>query len=146
MQLITGSCHCHNISIELEWPTDDGRLEVRACSCTFCRRHVGEYISHRDARLRATIADETALSKYRFGTGTAEFQVCARCGVVPFVTSEINGQVYAVVNVNSFDDLGRFRLATTITDFDGETTESRLVRRRSTWIPEVVIDLAEVEG
>ena len=139
MQRIQGACHCQNITFELDWPLDEVQVPVRACSCSFCRKHVAEYASHREASLRATVADESLLTRYRFGTGTSEFFVCSRCGVVPFATSSIDGTLYAVVNVNSFADLMRFRFMTTITDFDGEDPERRLERRRRTWIPNVTV-------
>ena len=62
-----------------------------------------------------------------------------RCGAVPFVTSMIQGRLYAVVNANTFEvvDRGLFRSA--VTSFDGETPENRLERRRRTWIPNVTI-------
>jgi hypothetical protein len=43
---------------------------------------------------------------------------------------------YAVVNVNTFDDLDRSQLVETATDFEGETTVQRLARRRRNWTPE----------
>jgi hypothetical protein len=139
MQTIKGGCHCGNIRFVLEWPLDDHQLSVRACSCSFCRAHVAEYVSHRDARLAVTVDDGSRVSKYRFATETADFLVCSRCGVVPLVLSSIEGRLYAVVNVNACADLAAFRLTTTITDFDGEDPSARLRRRQQSWIPEVEI-------
>lgn len=139
MQLIQGACHCRNITYDLEWPLDDVLLPVRACGCSFCRKHVAEYTSHPEASLSATVAEPSLLTRYRFGTETADFFVCARCGVVPLVTSLVAGVLYGVVNVNSFADLMRFRFMTTITDFEGEDLNARLERRRRTWIPNVVV-------
>lgn len=79
------------------------------------------------------------MSRYSFATRTAQFVICSRCGVVPFVTSEISGRLYAVVNVNTFEDVDRARFETAATDFDGETTNSRLARRTRSWIPAVTI-------
>jgi hypothetical protein len=45
---------------------------------------------------------------------------------------------YAVVNVNTFDDVDRTQLVQTATDFEGETRENRLDRRRRNWTPEAV--------
>jgi hypothetical protein len=87
------------------------------------------------------IRDELQVSKYRFGTGTADFFVCSRCGAVPFVTSEINGCLYAVVNVNTFEGVDRSVLQPSVSDFDGEDTTSRLARRARTWIPHVEITI-----
>ncbi len=75
------------------------------------------------------------VNRYRFGTETADFYICTRCGVAPIVTSEIDGSGYAVVNVNCFDDVDPAELDESPTDFDGEGTEDRLARRQRNWSP-----------
>lgn len=137
---IEGRCHCGNVTYVFHWPGDESVIPVRSCGCTFCVKHGGTYTSHRDAKLVAVIRDEASVSKYRFGTNTADFFVCSRCGTVPFVTSEIHGRIFAVVNVNTFEGVDRTILKQSATDFDGEDTESRLDRRRRTWIPNVAIE------
>jgi len=52
------------------------------------------------------------------------------------VTCTIEGARYAVLNVNTFEDIDRSQLVVTPTNFDGETTENRLARRRRNWTPE----------
>jgi hypothetical protein len=52
-----------------------------------------------------TVKDRIRVSKYAFGTKTAEFHVCTACGVVPVVTSRIDGGLYAVVSVNAFENV-----------------------------------------
>ncbi len=136
---IEGKCHCGNITYVLQWPGAGTNIPVRACSCTFCTKHGGVYTSHGDAVLAAVVHDEGLVSRYRFGTETAEFYLCSRCGVVPFVTSRIEDNLYAVVNVNSFEGIDPSCFSRTVTDFDGETTESRLDRRKRNWIPSVTI-------
>ena len=139
---IEGKCHCGTISYVLDWPGDGGDIVVRACGCTFCTKHGGAWTSHRDAELAAVIRDQSVLSKYRFGTGTAEFYVCARCGAVPLVTSTIDDHLYAVVNANTFDGINLSALARTATDFDGEAAGDRLERRKRNWIRTVRIAFA----
>lgn len=85
------------------------------------------------------VANSAALSKYSFATRTADFFVCASCGVVPLVLSEIRGKTYAVVNVNAFDDKGSLAFSSTTTDFDGEVEAARLQRRERNWIPNVSV-------
>ncbi len=136
---IEGKCHCGVITFVLQWPGEGTTIPVRACSCTFCTKHGGVYTSHRDAELAAVLHDEALVSRYRFGTETADFYLCSRCGVVPFVTSAIEDNLYAVVNVNSFEDIDPSRFSRAVADFDGETTESRLDRRKRNWIPSVTV-------
>ena len=84
-----------------------------------------------------TVQDRAALSEYLFGTRTATFHVCARCGVPPVVTSEIEGRLYAVVNVNTFTNVPASMLRRGPASFEGEETSSRLARRQRNWIREV---------
>ena len=79
------------------------------------------------------------VARYAFGTETAQFLVCARCGVAPVVTSQIEGQMFAVVNVNTFDNVERSRIQAQPASFEGEDLASRLERRRRHWIPDVVL-------
>ena len=81
--------------------------------------------------------DAAAHARYRFETATADFHVCARCGAVPLVISEIDGGVYAVVNVNTFENVEPSRLRHAEVRFDGEETDARLARRRRGWIGRV---------
>jgi hypothetical protein len=50
----------------------------------------------------------------------------------------IEGIRYAVFNVNTFEDVDRSQLVETVTNFEGETTESRLARRQRNWTPEAI--------
>lgn len=134
---IIGSCHCRNIRFELAWPDDAPQIGVRECDCSFCQKHGGKWTSHRDAELDVQIDDASKVSKYRFGTGTAEFQFCSVCGAVPFVVSEIEKHLYAVVNTNTFEPNDGISFTHSTTDFDDEDVGSRLKRRAQNWIPTV---------
>jgi hypothetical protein len=136
---IEGSCHCGNIRYTLDWPGDASDIKLRACGCSFCTKHGGSWTSDRDSELVAEVSDASLVSKYRFGTKTADFYVCARCGAVPFVTSAIDDRLYAVVNANTFEGIDPSSLARTATSFDGEGAGERLDRRKRNWIPTVRI-------
>ena len=142
--VINGKCHCGNIAFVLDWPGAGAEIVARACSCTFCVKHGGAWTSNRDARLSVTLHSPTLVSKYAFGTKTATFYVCARCGAVPFVTSEIANRLYAVVNVNTFEVLDSLLLSRRPVSFDGEEQESRLARREKNWIADVQISESRV--
>jgi hypothetical protein len=135
--LINGRCHCGNIAFVLEWDDGGADIPARACGCTFCVKHGGVWTSNRRARLDVAIADPAAVSRYEFGTRTATFHVCARCGVVPVVTSDIGGRRYGVVNVNAFDGVDASRLRRSSANFDDEDADARLARRERNWIPDV---------
>ena len=132
---LNGSCHCGNIRVTLDWPDSGKTIPVRACSCSMCTKHRAVWTSHPDGRFHLTVADGFQVKIYRFGTRTADFHVCLTCGVVPIATCMIEGMQYAVINVNTFDDVARADLVESATDFEGETTDNRLARRRRNWTP-----------
>jgi hypothetical protein len=142
--LIHGKCHCGNIALELEWAGDPVAIPARACGCSFCLRHGGVWTSDPQSRLAVTIHNEALVSKYAFGTKTATFYVCARCGTVPVVTSEVDNHLYAVVNVNALDDVDPASLRRAAANFDGEDIASRLARRTGNWIADVRFTPADV--
>jgi hypothetical protein len=134
---IQGSCHCGNISFGLRWEPQPTEIPARACGCTFCAKHGGVWTSCPSGALAVTIREPTLVSKYSFGTSTAQFHICARCGIAPVVTSEIDHRLYAVVSVNAFNNVPQSLLRRSAADFDGENVESRLARRKRGWIPDV---------
>ncbi len=136
--LINGKCHCGNIAFSLAWEPDPAEIPARACTCSFCAKHGGVWTSNPRGRLAVRVADPSAVSRYRFGTRSAEFHICSRCGVVPVVTSDIDGRVYGVVSVNAFEGIDPSKLRRTAASFDGEGVDSRLERRQRSWIPDVV--------
>jgi hypothetical protein len=139
---ISGKCHCGNIAFELQWDESPPKIPARACGCSFCVKHGGIWTSNPKSRLAVVIREPSLVSKYIFGSRTATFHVCARCGTVPLVTSEIANRLYAVVNVNALDNIEESWLDRAAANFEGEDVESRLARRKRNWIADVRI----VEG
>lgn len=135
--LMQGNCHCGNIAFSLAWEPDPTEIPARACTCSFCTKHGGVWTSNPDAALRVVVNQPSLVSRYTFGTGTAEFLVCARCGIVPVVTSRIDGHLYAVVNVNAFEGVDPTLLRRGSVDCNGEAEASRLARRKHNWIAKV---------
>src|ERR1700741_1930816 len=135
--LINGKCHCGNISFVLDWSPEPTQIPARACSCTFCSKHGGIWTSCPTGSLKVNVRDPTRVSRYAFGTETAEFHICARCGIVPVVTSRIEGHLYAVVSVNAFEGIDPGLLQRAAASFDGETEDTRLARRKRNWIAAV---------
>jgi hypothetical protein len=123
------------VRVRLDWPLSGQAIPVRACGCALCTKHKAAWTSHPEGRFQLAIADPAQVKRYRFGTKTADFHVCLTCGVMPIATCSIDGTPYAVINVNTFDDVDRTELVEATTDFDGETTEDRLARRRRNWTP-----------
>jgi hypothetical protein len=135
--VLHGACHCRNITFALTWEPNPAEIPARACTCSFCAKHGGVWTAYPRGFLRVKVADPALVSRYSFETRTAEFHVCSKCGVVPVATSRIDGRVYAVVNVNTFEDIGPSLLRSSPASFDGEDEASRLERRTRNWIGDV---------
>jgi len=135
--VVRGRCHCGNISFALDWDPDPAEIPARACGCTFCRKHGGVWTSNPSGRLTVGVREPEQVTKYAFGTQTAHFHVCGRCGVVPVVTSEIDGGLYAVVSVNAFEGVDPALIKPAPVSFEGEDEGSRLARRKRSWIGDV---------
>jgi hypothetical protein len=135
--MIHGRCHCGNIAFSLTWDPDPGEIPARACDCSFCVKHGGVWTSNPGGALQVRVEDPALVSRYAFGTKTADFHVCTRCGIVPVVTSRIDGRLYAVVSVNAFEGVDPSRLRRMPMHFEGEGEDSRLARRKRNWIGKV---------
>lgn len=142
--LLHGSCHCRNLSFQLDWTPDPVTIPARACTCSFCRKHGGVWTSCPTGVLKVRVEDPQAMSVYTFGTGTADFHVCAQCGAVPVVSSRIEGRLHAVVSVNALDDVDPGLLLHAPADFDGEAPAARLARRARNWIARVEFAVGKV--
>ena len=137
-----GRCHCGNIAFDLSWDPAPAEIPARACGCSFCVKHGGVWTSNPAGSLRVVLRDPAAVTRYAFGTRTADFLVCGRCGVVPVVTSRIADRLYAVVSVNALEGVDPALLRRSPVSFEGEEETARLARRARHWIARVEI----VEG
>lgn len=135
-QRFHGSCHCGNIRFWFDWPGQTATIPIRACGCSFCQKHGAVWTSNPNGQFQLTIDDPAQAVAYQFGTKTADFHLCTACGVPPIVTCTMAGRRYAVLNVNTFNDVDAAIFDRSPTDFDGETVDSRLDRRQRNWTPE----------
>jgi len=60
----TGGCHCGNIEIELTTDIPPSEIEIRACQCSFCRKHNSRTVS--DPHGQVSIRLEDRYRTYRF--------------------------------------------------------------------------------
>jgi hypothetical protein len=134
MAAIAGKCHCGNIGFTLRYPEAEPKIAARACGCGFCVKHGGVWTSRPDLELDVKVNDPAAVSRYRFGTATADFLICTRCGVPPLVTCDIDGRTHAVVNVSTFEGLDPATISRAPASFEGEGVGDRLARRKRSWI------------
>lgn len=138
--LFSGRCQCGNISYTLDWVPDPTEIPARACSCSFCTAHAAVWTACPSGKLKVRIKNPALVAKHSFATGTAQFHVCGCCGDVPVVTSEIDGQVFAAINTNTLQGNATSLLRHEPANFDGESVEARIERRRRHWIADVAIE------
>jgi hypothetical protein len=134
--VIYGGCHCGNIQFTLPWYPAPAEIVARACTCSFCTKHGNVWTSRPESHLDVAIRYADRVVHYEFGTRTAKFHICSICGIVPLVTSRIDGRTFAVVNANTFsaNSIPLRRVSATL---DDENETMRLARRARNWIGRV---------
>lgn len=129
-----GACHCLNLKLRLASDKTPDELGLRTDTCSFCKKHHALYTSDPGGEVHIAVREGNLVERYRFGTKTADFLLCKVCGV--FVAAYMPEPPLAIVNVNVLDARDAF-LANPlqVADFDGESLDQRLVRRRARWTP-----------
>jgi len=130
-----GGCHCGRLRVSFTTARAPTELPLRACQCTFCRKHGGLTTSDPEGEVVLTADEVPPGGWYRFGTGMTEFWVCPRCGVYVAGYVEAGGQGRAVVNTRALDARAEFTQAPAPMDYGQETQEARLQRRMRVWTP-----------
>jgi hypothetical protein len=130
-----GGCHCGNLRLNLRLTQAPEDTRLRACGCSFCRAHNTRTTSDPHGSVKIWAQDWTLVEPYRFGSGTAEFLICRRCGVYIGAVSETAVGTRAVINTTCLDDRAAFTGQPDPVDHDGEKTEDRLARRATVWTP-----------
>jgi hypothetical protein len=133
-----GGCHCGNLRLSLHLPQAPEETRLRACGCSFCRAHNTRTASDSDGSVEIWAQDWALVEPYRFGSGTAEFLICRRCGVYIGAVSETGAGTRAVINTTCLDDRAAFTSQPNPIDHDGEMTEDRLARRATVWTPTIL--------
>ena len=141
---ISGRCHCGNIDYTFLSPLLKTELPIRTCDCSFCVKQGACYISHPKGRLQVQIKDRSQVKAYRFGTESADAMVCSICGVYPFITTELDGQTYAVLNANSINGLHIDHAAIPpALQLENLSVEERIERWKKGWIGQVEINFGK---
>jgi hypothetical protein len=130
-----GGCHCGNIELRVTLTKPPEEIDVRADQCSFCRKHDALSISDPQGLARIVVKDERRLSRYRFGLRTADFFVCARCGVYVAAVCDTPAGLKTVVNIRALADFARFTATLRPVSYEGEDVAGRLARRAARWMP-----------
>jgi len=140
---LTGGCHCGNLELTFETRRRPGEFTVRACGCSFCRRHGARTISDPRGRIEFVVHDSGQLNRYTFGLGTAEFLVCRTCGVYVGAVMADAESAYATLNVNALHTPDVLAKAVVPVSYDRESAAERRTRRRAGWTPATVVERSD---
>jgi len=132
--IIEGGCHCDNIQYHYGVDTAIDALSLRACSCSFCSKQGVVYTSDPNGKLSIVINSTSYIKKYQFSSKHIDFIFCGKCGVMPFCLTEIDGNVFALINIRTAN-IEVSSLAIQVFDFSDETIEESIQRRKLKWIP-----------
>ncbi|HEX4385940.1 MAG TPA: hypothetical protein VH083_23445 [Myxococcales bacterium] len=138
MATFHGACHCGNIEVRFETEIAPADFKLRACDCTFCRKHGVRTVMDPKGRARIEVRDGAWLTRYQFGLATADYFVCKRCGAYAGAVLTEAAGAWAVINVNLLDDQSILPREAQVGSYGSETAESRSARRRMQWTPVTV--------
>jgi hypothetical protein len=135
MSTWSGRCHCGAIGFTYTTATPPAQWSVRACQCTFCRAHGALSTSDPRGGIRFHASSTESLTRYRFGLRTADFLLCARCGVYIGAVMALGDRSIGIVNVNALAPAPEALAAPVPMTYDGEREEERARRRTERWSP-----------
>lgn len=141
--ILRGACHCGQIEVVFETAMSVAALPLRACGCSFCRRHGSKAVADPNGRLTIS-APPNGLNRYRFGLRTADYLICRTCGAFVAAIISGNGEERATLNVaaTAIPELADRRAEPV--DYDRESIEGRRARRLKTWTPSRIVQRAQV--
>lgn len=137
-----GGCHCGNLAFVFAASAPLETLGLRADQCSFCRAHGARNTSDPNGAMSMSVRDTGALVRYRFGLRTADFLVCARCGVYIGALMDDRDGRWFTVNVNAFQPPPRDDFPIAPVDYDAEDVVARIARRKTRWTPVIAFDVA----
>jgi hypothetical protein len=140
-----GGCHCGNLRVQVRLTISPDEMRVRSCACSFCRSHGTRTVSDPAGQADFWAVDWSFVERYRFGSRTADYLLCRRCGVYAGAVCETPAGRRAVINTRCLDDRAAFVREATHPDHDGENVEDRLARRAMNWTPTVMHDIGATE-
>jgi hypothetical protein len=137
-----GGCHCGNLAFLFEASAPLETLGLRADGCSFCRAHAPRHTSDPHGTVSISVRDVDALVRYRFGHRTADFLICARCGVYIGALMEDGGKSWFVINANALRPPPGDDFPVQRADLDAEDVPARIARRKKRWTPVTAFAIA----
>ena len=109
---LSGGCHCGAVRFEIDAPRT---VTVLDCNCSICSKtgFLHLIVPQPDFHL---LTDAAALTRYIFGTHTAQHLFCTTCGIKSFYRPRSHPDGWSV-NLRALDDVSA--LTVTIHPYDG---------------------------
>jgi hypothetical protein len=136
---LAGHCHCGAIRVVMDTPHALAELPLRECTCSFCRRRCALTTSDPDGHLHIE-ATPGSVTRYRFGLNSCDFILCDECGTYVAALTESDIGLLGVVNVRGVAFTGFEGRTPEPMVYDDETAETRLARRKTRWMPAVLVE------
>ena len=136
--------HCGQVEVTLETAMSVMDLPLRACGCSFCRRHGTKAVADPNGRLSIS-APPNGLNRYRFGLRTADYLICRTCGAYVAAVISGNDAERATLNVTATGISELADRPAEQVDYDRESVEGRRARRLTSWTPSRIVHRAQVE-
>ena len=129
-----GVCHCGDIRVSLE--TALAAPPLRACQCSFCRRHGAKTTSDPAGALAIELA--APINVYKFGARVADVIVCAKCGC--YIASSIESPAGRVATLNVVGaGIGVLAAGEAqAISYNEETPAAKRARRLAKWTPATI--------
>jgi hypothetical protein len=142
MMILRGACHCGQVEVTFETAMSVADLPLRACGCSFCRRHGTKAVADPNGLVTIS-APHNGLTRYRFGLRTADYLICRTCGAYVAAVISGNGEERATLNVTAtaISELADRRAESV--DYDRESVEGRRARRLASWTPSRIVQRAQ---
>jgi len=135
MTVFAGGCHCGALAFEFSTarPPRDSRVVARMNS--FCRAHAALSTSDPAGSIAFFERKPVSLHIYQFGTRSADFLICAHCGVYVGARMQSPSGRFAIINVRALKPIPEGLQEAQPMNYEGESLEGRAARREQRWSP-----------
>ncbi|HLY52691.1 MAG TPA: hypothetical protein VKQ31_06750 [Steroidobacteraceae bacterium] len=131
----SGGCHCGALGVTFRTALSTPQWKIRACQCRFCRSHGALTTTDPAGRLAFHANDAGLLQRYRFGTRSADFLICRRCGVYIGAQIETSRGAFGTLNTRVLERAAESLPGALPADYEAESPSERIARREQRWTP-----------
>lgn len=96
--MLTASCHCGLIRLQVESPPD----HLNECHCSVCRRYGVRWAYYRSDQVRL-VCEPDATEAYSWGDRMLDFHRCRSCGCVTHWTDTDENELLMAINGRLLD-------------------------------------------